>query len=148
MQDVIRYLEAFCQEILALQQTIRFVGLADYAGKLHASAYRKGLVPLINKQQTEKYAMQTVFRARSRGEFTPQVGEQKYATAVYEKLIRTTIQITHPEQEFRNMYLLISLDVGCDYPSTIEQKVLPFIAKRQQSLFSKTEVISNQYSAA
>lgn len=148
MQDVIRYLENLCQEILALHQTIRFAGLADYAGKLHASAYRKGLVPLIDRQQTEKYALQTVFRARSRGEFTPHVGEQRYATAVYEKLIRTTIQITHPEEEFRNMYLLISLDVGCDYPSTIEQKVLPFIAKRKQGLFSKTQVISNEYSVA
>ncbi|MGH9992635.1 MAG: hypothetical protein ACREAZ_08335 [Nitrososphaera sp.] len=148
MEDVIRYLENFCQEILALHQTIRFAGLADYAGKLHASAYRKGLVPLIDRRQTEKYALQTVFRARSRGEFTPHVGEQRYATAVYEKLIRTTIQITHPEEEFRNMYLLISLDVGCDYPSTIEQKVLPFIAKRKQGLFSKTQVISNEYSVA
>ena len=145
MQSDIEYLEKFCHHILSLHSTIRFSGIADYAGKLHATAYRKGLVPLIDKQQTERYALQTVFRARSRGEFTPHVGEQRYVTAVYEKLVRSTIQISHPEEEFRNMFLMVSLDVGCDYVTAIEEKILPFISSEKETLFGSTRAISDKY---
>ncbi len=148
LKDAVRYLEEFCRRIVSLHPTVRFVGIADYAGKLHASAYRKGLVPLIDKAQTERYALQTVFRARSRGEFTAQVGEQRYATAVYDKLIRATITIYHPEAEFRNMYLLVSFDVGCEYTKAIEEHLLPFLSENRKTLFSNTHDISSHYSYA
>ena len=71
------YLNAFCQQIQQLDGRIRFVGLADYAGKLAASYYRMGLSPLMDKKETEQYAVQTVFRARTRSGFKPQLGEQR-----------------------------------------------------------------------
>jgi len=124
---------------------MRFVGIADYAGKLLASYYRKGLIPLMDKKETEQYALQTVFRARTRGGFKPQLGEQRYATAVYEKLIRTTITIAHPDAEHHNLYLLISLDIDSQYPIIIDEKIIPFISKNKKALFLRTLVISNMY---
>lgn len=140
------YLETFCQRILSLDHAIRFAGVADYAGKLLASSYRGGLVPLIDKAQTERYALQTVFRARSRGEFKPQVGEHKYAVAVYERLIRATIPINHVKEEFRSMYLLVSLDVGGDCMKVIEEMILPFISESRDTFFANTRTMSNEYS--
>lgn len=134
----------FCQQTQGLDERIRFVGIADYAGKLLASYYRKGLVPLMDKKETEQYALQTVFRARTRGGFKPQLGEQLYATAVYEKLIRATITIAHPDAEHHNLYLLISVDIYSQYPIIIE-KIIPFISKNKEALFLRTLVISDKY---
>lgn len=144
-QDLMEYLTKYCQDVQALDDGIRFVGIADYAGKLVASFYRRGLVPLMDKKETEQYALQTVFRARTRGGFKPQLGEQRYAVAVYDRLIRTTLTILHPKQESYNMYLLISLDAGCGYPSIIEEKVIPFISASKGILFENTKVISEKY---
>ena len=144
-QHLIGYLSKYCQDVQALDQRIRFAGIADYAGKLVASFYRLGLVPLMDKKETEQYALQTVFRARTRGGFKSQLGEQRYATAVYDRLIRATLTILHPQQESHNMYLLISLDVGCEYPSIIEEKVIPFISASKEMLFENTKVISDKY---
>jgi hypothetical protein len=74
-QDLMEYLTKYCQDVQALDDGIRFVGIADYAGMLVASFYRRGLVPLMDKKETEQYALQTVFRARTRSGFKPQLGE-------------------------------------------------------------------------
>ena len=142
---VIGYLNNFCAGAQLVDHKIRFVGIADYAGKLQASFYRKGLVPLMDKKETEQYALQTVFRARTRGGFKPQLGEQRYTTTVYDKLIRSTVEISHPNQEFRSMYLLISLEVGCDYPTIIEKKIIPYVSENQDILFERTRNMSEQY---
>lgn len=141
-------MRAFCQRILSLHPTVRFAGVADFAGKLLASSYRDGLVPLIDRAQTERYALQTVFRARSRGEFKPQVGEHKYAIAVYDRLIRSTIPINHFNEEFRSMYLLVSFDVGGDCMKVIEDMILPFISESRDKFFINTRAMSNEYSHA
>jgi hypothetical protein len=138
-------LNGFCQRVQNLDERIRFAGLADYAGKLVASYYRTGLVPLMDRKATEEYAVQTVFRSRTRGGYRPQLGQDRYATTIYEKLIRATIAIASPEAEHHNMYLLISLDVGREYANIIEEKVLPFISIEKNQLFKVTRLISCAY---
>jgi hypothetical protein len=144
-EETANYLAEFCQQIQRLDQRIRFVGIADYAGKLLVSYYRLGLIPLMDKKETEQYALQTVFRARTREGFKPQLGEQRYATAVYEKLIRATIIIAHPDAEHHNMYLLISLDTDSQYPIIINEKIIPYISENKKALFLRTLAISNIY---
>jgi hypothetical protein len=128
-----------------LDKNIRFVGIADYAGELHASFYRAGLVPLMNRFETRQYALQTVFRARTRGGFAPQLGSTRYAVTVYEKLVRATLTIAHPEHEYLNMYLLLSFDVSSDYPKIMDSKVIPFIVESMKTLFENTFKISERY---
>lgn len=139
------YLTDFCEKIRSLDEVIRFVGIADYAGVLTASFYRQGLMPLMDKKETAEYALQTVFRARTRGGFRPQLGEQRYAATVYEKLVRATLTIVHPEVEHHNLYLLASLDIGSQYPSVFDDKIIPFIEKNKSSLFLRTIIISEKY---
>lgn len=139
------YLIDFCEKIQSLDGAIRFVGIADYAGVLVASFYRQGLMPLMDKKETAEYALQTVFRARTRGGFRPQLGEQRYAATVYEKLVRATLTIAHPEVEHHNLYLLASLDIGSQYPGVFDDKIIPFIEKNKSSLFLRTIIISEKY---
>jgi hypothetical protein len=143
-QASIGYLSQYCRKIQSINPAVRFAGIADYAGKLLSSFYRPGLVPLMDKAETEQYALQTVFRARTRGGFKPQLGEQRYALAVYDNLIRATLTIVHPESEHHNMYLLVSLDSGAQYPVVLE-KIVTYIADNKSQLFANTRHVSSKY---
>src|ERR687886_1653770 len=92
----------FCEGIIAKDSSIRFAGMANQMGKLIAAAYRAGLQPLMNMQETEHYAVQTVLRASTRETFENKIGKQRDAIAVYEKLIRATIPITIRGKDYTN----------------------------------------------
>ncbi len=138
-------LKEFCKDILTKDLSIRFAAVANQMGNLIESEYREGLNPLMNRQETEHYTMQTVFRASTRETFENKIGKQRYAIAVYEKLIRATIpiiiigaqddkddkpekkQLQQKEQNSKWFYLLISFDLGTDVISIMEDKILPLI---------------------
>jgi hypothetical protein len=151
-------LKEFCKDILAKDLSIRFAAIANQMGILIESEYREGLKPLMNRQETEHYTMQTVFRASTRETFENKIGKQRYAIAVYEKVIRATIPIIvigsqedrddkqenkkqqqqqkeQKEQNSKWIYLLVSFDLGSDVMSIMEDKILPLIEQfRKDSL--------------
>lgn len=151
-------LKEFCKDILAKDLSIRFAAVANQMGILIESEYREGLKPLMNRQETEHYTMQTVFRASTRETFENKIGKQRYAIAVYEKVIRATIPIIvigsqeyrddkqenkqqqqqqkeQKEQNSKWIYLLVSFDLGSDVISIMEDKILPLIEQfRKDSL--------------
>jgi hypothetical protein len=138
-------LKEFCKDILAKDLSIRFAGVANQMGNLIEAEYREDLKPLMNIQETEHYTMQTVFRASTRETFENKIGKQRYAIAVYEKLIRATIPIIttgskndkndkqekqqkqQKEKNSKLFYLLISFDLDSHVISIVEDKVLPLI---------------------
>lgn len=137
-------IKEFCKDILTKDLSIRFAAIANQMGNLIESEYREGLNPLMNRQETEHYTMQTVFRASTRETFENKIGKQRYAIAVYEKLVRATIPIIiidtqddkddepgkkqqKKEQNSKWFYLLISFDLGSDVISIVEDKILPLI---------------------
>jgi hypothetical protein len=137
-------IKEFCKDILTKDLSIRFAAVANQMGNLIESEYREGLNPLMNRQETEHYTMQTVFRASTRETFENKIGKQRYAIAVYEKLVRATIPIIiidtrddkddepgkkqqKKEQNSKWFYLLISFDLGSDVISIVEDKILPLI---------------------
>jgi hypothetical protein len=150
-------LKEFCKDILTKDLSIRFAAVANQMGILIESEYREGLKPLMNRQETEHYTMQTVFRASTRETFESKIGKQRYAIAVYEKVIRATIPIIvigsqedrddkqenkqqqqqkeQREQNSKWIYLLVSFDLGSDVISIMEDKILPLIEQfRKDSL--------------
>lgn len=138
-------LHKFCEGIISKDSSIRFAGIANQMGKLIEAAYREGLQPLMNRQETEHYTIQTVLRASTRETFENKIGKQRYAIAIYEKLIRATIPIPIPitrighddndeeekkqeeEQDLKWLYLLVSFDLGSNVIYIIEDKILPQI---------------------
>jgi hypothetical protein len=147
-------LHRFCKGIIAKDSSIRFAGIANQMGNLIEAAYREGLQPLMDRQETEHYTIQTVLRASTRETFESKIGKQRYAIAVYEKLIRATVPIIlighqdvkdekqkkqqqqqQKEQDFKWFYLLVSFDSGSDVISIVENKILPLIEEfRNDSL--------------
>jgi hypothetical protein len=145
-------IKEFCKDILTKDLSIRFAAVANQMGNLIESEYREGLNPLMNRQETEHYTMQTVFRASTRETFENKIGKQRYAIAVYEKLVRATIPINiidtqddkddepgkkqqKKEQNSKWFYLLISFDLGSDVISIMEDKILPLIEQFRKESF-------------
>jgi hypothetical protein len=103
----------------------------------------------MDRQETEHYTIQTVLRASTRETFENKIGKQRYAIAVYEKLIRATVPIViigqqadkdrkrkkqqqqQERQDFKWFYLLVSFDLGSDVVSIVESKILPLIEQFQ-----------------
>ncbi len=125
-------LNNLCIEIQQLDNSIRFVGIANNLGSLVATAYRAGLTPLMDKQETSHYAIQTVLRAATREDFESKIGRLVYSIGKYERLIRATIPIrlSGKEDENKSYYLLLSFDLNSNVISVIENKIMPFIEKK------------------
>ena len=125
-------LDSICKEILQLDNSIRFVGVANNLGSLVATAYRNGLTPMMNKQETSHYAIQAVLRAATREDFESKIGRLVYSLGKYEKLIRATIPVklsSSKEDETKSYYLLLSFDLNFNIMDVIENKIMPFIEK-------------------
>ncbi len=138
-------LHGLCKCIIAKDSSIRFAGIANQMGNLIEADYREGLQPLMDKQETEHYTIQTVLRASTRGTFENKIGKQRYAIAVYEKLIRATVPIImtghhdkkdekqknqqKEQQDFKGFYLLVSFDLGSDVIFIVENKILPQVER-------------------
>jgi hypothetical protein len=125
------YWESFCREILANNQSIRFAGIANHLGSLIATVYRRGLVPLMTKEETSQYSIQAVLRAATREDFESKIGRLEYSVGKYEKLIRATVPIIFGNSETKRYYLLLSFDLDSDAISIIDKKVLLYIAKNK-----------------
>jgi len=120
-----------CNEILKIDKSIRYVGVADHLGSLIATAYRQGLVPLSSREETERYTMQAIQRTGAiHG--GPKVGRLQYVIGKYENLVRATIPVTSDRQD--KFYVMLSLDLGSNPVSIIEKEAIPAIEKNRKWL--------------
>ena len=129
-------LNIFCKEIRQLDNSIRFVGIANNLGTLIATSYRNGLTPLMNEQETSHYAIQVVLRAATREDFESKIGRLEYSIGKYERIIRATVPIRlfgSNDDQSKFYYLLISFDLKSAVIDIIEDKVMPYIEKNKEN---------------
>ncbi|MFZ0512003.1 MAG: hypothetical protein WAM14_10380 [Candidatus Nitrosopolaris sp.] len=120
------FLYAFTKEVLKLDKSIRWVGIANKYGILLNTEHREGLHPIMTDEENEEYAHLTVTRHKTRIKFEPVTGPLIYALGKYEKLNRATIHIN------ANYYLLIALDVEeKNFDNIITEKIIPLIRKEK-----------------
>jgi hypothetical protein len=130
-------LRAICNQIQQLDNSIRFVGIANSLGSLIATAYRNGLTPLMDEQETSHYAIQAVLRAATREDFESKIGRLEYSIGKYERLIRATVPIRllggDDDDQSKFYYLLISFDLkkSAIVINVIEDKVMPHVEKKK-----------------
>jgi hypothetical protein len=123
----------FSKEILNLDPSVRWMGVANKFGVLLNAEHREGLEQLMTEEENEEYAALTVTRHKTRIKFQPKIGDLIYAVGKYEKIIRVTIRIN---EEF---FLLLTLDIDAkDYDSILIQKVIPLV-KRKKDQFVNTD---------
>src|SRR5918995_4392149 len=120
------FLYEFSKEILNLDPSVRWMGVANKFGVLLNAEHREGLEQLMTEEENEEYAALTVTRHKTRIKFQPKIGDLIYAVGKYEKIIRVTIRIN---EEF---FLLLTLDVDAkDYDSILVNKVIPLVKERR-----------------
>lgn len=112
-----------CEEILALDRSIRFAGAADRMGKIVASAYRQGLKSLLTKEESELSATQSILRMGTRKTLEQKLGRTIYAFAMYEHVKRATIPLAD------NGIFMMSFDVDADHEPIIIGKIVPRLKK-------------------
>lgn len=104
-------LNVMCRDIQLLDNSIRFVGIANNLGSLIGKAYRNGLTPLMDENETLHYSIQAVLRAPTRQDFESKIGRLEYSIGKYERLIRATVPIRLNLDEESKFYLLLSFDL-------------------------------------
>ena len=122
------FLYAFSKDLLNLDRTIRWMGIANNFGVLLNVEQREGLIPVLTEEENEEYASNTITRHKTRKKFESKIGKLIYALAKYQKLNRVTIPINE------NYYLLIALDAEVkDFDSIIMEKIIPLIKKEKHN---------------
>jgi len=126
-------LSTICKQIVALDESIRFAGIANKMGSLVTKAYRQGVVPLMTEEETSQNALSEVVRATTTEDFEIKLGRLQYSVGKYDKLVRATIPIPAPDDDGKSkFYLLLSFDSGSDSRSIIERKVLQQIENNRE----------------
>jgi len=129
-----RLFQEFCENVIALDPSIRFVGVTDEHGLLISTSERKHLEPLLNKEETQQYAITAATRQYTRVRWQTLLGKIDYTCSHYDKLLRATIPLT--DQENHLMYVIIfTFDVQTpNFHEIIMKKIIPLI-DQNSSLF-------------
>jgi hypothetical protein len=132
-----------CDQLLKLNSSIRFVGIADDTGSLLSISERKALKPLLNYQETEQYAITAATRQYTRLRWQYTLGKVDYTCSIYEKLIRANIPITDADNRL-SYVILLTFDIGTDdFHQIMTKKIIPLIRK-SKGTFLKEKMKKNQ----
>jgi hypothetical protein len=127
--------EEFCQLILSVDESIRFVGIATLSGAVLAKKYRSNLMPLLTLEDAASSIKDSIKRMTSRRELEEKLGKTLYVIETYEKIKRATIPVGHDGDSF----LIISFDNESDSESIIRNKILTIIKPYANISLSKSE---------
>ncbi|HEU4446349.1 MAG TPA: hypothetical protein VFR94_16880, partial [Nitrososphaeraceae archaeon] len=117
-----------CNQVLQLDKSIRFAGIANNMGTLIAYKLRKGLVPLLNEEELKSNIMKTVLRMKTREDYESKLGDVIYTFALYKRVKRATIPLDgYPDLAV----LTVSFDMAADQDNIIMDKILPVLKQRK-----------------
>ena len=105
----------FCKQILEIDETIRFVVIADISTELVMSEYREGITPLLPGKESEMSLFQSIMRMDSREGEEDKLGKTIYAFTAFEKVKRVTIPLHD------NYKLMISFDTSSNHEAIISK---------------------------
>ena len=117
------YAKQICNQVLELDISIRFAGIANNMGTLIAYKLRKGLVPMLDEGELRNSIMKTVLRMKTREDYESKLGDVIYTFALYKRVKRASIPLDHPDLAV----LTMSFDMAADQDSIIMDKVLPVL---------------------
>jgi hypothetical protein len=117
------YAKQICNEVLELDISIRFAGIANNMGTLIAYKLRKGLVPLLDEGEIQNSIMKSVLRMKTREDYESKLGDVIYTFALYKRVKRASIPLDHADFAV----LTMSFDMAADQDSIIMDKILPVL---------------------
>jgi hypothetical protein len=115
--------EKICDEILELDSSIRFAGIANNMGRLVAAKFNRKVNVLLTREEIEANIIKAVLRMKTREDYEQKLGKTIYTFALYEKVKRASIALNKGDYSL----LMVSFEVTADHESIILHKILPRI---------------------
>jgi hypothetical protein len=109
MKRIANLFQVVCDEVISLDDSIRFAGISDKEGKLLAVSQRQNLKPLLTDEERAQYAITAATRQYTRLRWEHHLGRIHYASSRYEHLARATIPIADVNSTLYYV-LLLSFD--------------------------------------
>lgn len=103
------------QQILGLDQNVRFVGMYDENYKIITDGFQPGALAHLSREEMQNSIRYDMKRWETYKMFHSQLGDSKFALVKYEKAILITFSFN------KNEYLRISLEPDADYPGVISK---------------------------
>ena len=123
-----------CDEVISLNDSVRFAGISDKEGKLLAVSERQNLKPLLSNEERAQYAITAATRQYTRLRWEYHLGRIHYASSRYEKLARATIPIADANSTLYYV-LLLSFDPDIkNLHKLIMDTIIPRIRKWKKRL--------------
>ncbi|HET7148269.1 MAG TPA: hypothetical protein VFI73_07200 [Candidatus Nitrosopolaris sp.] len=124
--------QQFCNDVIALDPSIRFVGVADEHGLLLSTSERKDLKPLLNLEETQQYAITAATRQYTRIRWQNLLGKIDYTCSHYDKLLRATIPLTDKDNHLSHV-IIFTFDVEtANFHEIIMNKIIPLITRNSK----------------
>ncbi|MPZ05453.1 MAG: hypothetical protein GEU26_03390 [Nitrososphaeraceae archaeon] len=134
MKDKTNLFQKVCDEVISLDDSIRFAGISDKEGKLLAVSERQNLKPLLSDEERAQYAITAATRQYTRLRWEYHLGRIHYASSRYEHLARATIPIADINSTLYYV-LLLSFDPDIqNLHKLIMDTVIPKIRKWKKRL--------------
>ena len=115
--------ERICDEILELDRSIRFVGIANKMGKLVAAKFNRGEKALLTREEIEANIIKAVLSMKTREDYEDKLGRAIYTFALYERVKRASIALNNGDYSL----LMVSFEVAAEHEPIILKKILPRI---------------------
>ena len=126
------FVYSFSEELLNLDNSLRWIGISNKYGVLINVEQRKDLEPLMSEEESEEYAAAAVSRYRTRVKFQTKIGKLNYAVGRYENVTRITVPISN------DYFLLLTIDKEKNYDDMIKEKIIPFINRNRNKFRSES----------
>jgi hypothetical protein len=138
MEKNVTEFSSLCNKLVRIDPRIRFVGVADKHGLILTTAERECIIPLLNDEETEQYAITASTRQYTRLRWQDLLGKLHYTCSLYEKILRITVPITN--QKNRLEYLLIfTLNPNTEnFDYLIMEKVIPIVTDFFSRILTKS----------
>jgi hypothetical protein len=136
-------LQDVCNQILEIDNSIRFAGFANNMGTVIAAQYRQALMsvekekekkeqPLLTKDELELSVIESALRILTRKDMMSKLGKPIYSFTLYEKVGRATILLDNTNNSGCPPILMVSFDNHDSegpYPeSLILRGILPLVS--------------------
>ena len=126
------FVYSFSEELLNLDNSLRWIGISNKYGVLINVEQRKDLEPLMSEEESEEYAAAAVSGYRTRVKFQTKIGKLNYAVGRYDNVTRITIPISN------DYFLLLTIDKEKNYDDVVKEKIIPFINRNRNRFRSES----------